>query len=106
MPRKRESDDRITAARLKAAGLAKCLPGANEYWQIRLTGRLAAMLEWKPGPPTEPGFFAFTLSSQGLPYCEQFAANDFELGVRPWLKEVVWHIGPLPFPPEGSVFSK
>ena len=68
--------------------------------------RLAAMLEWKPGPPTEPGFFAFTLSSQGLPYCEQFAANDFELGVRPWLKEVVWHIGPLPFPPEGSVFSK
>ncbi len=63
-----------------------------------------ALLTWKPGPPTEPGFFAFTLSSGGLPYCEELAANDFEIGVRPWLKEVVWHLGPLPIPPDGSVF--
>ena len=41
MPRKREPDDRITAARLTKAGLAKCLPGANEYWQIKLTGQRA-----------------------------------------------------------------
>ena len=38
---KKSSDDRITAARLKAAGLAKCLPGANEYWQTKLIGQRA-----------------------------------------------------------------
>ena len=58
--------------------------------------RLAALLTWRPGPPTEPGEYVIKFKSFPVLHCH-CCADDLANGVGAGpLSE--WHLGPLPRP--------
>lgn len=67
--------------------------------------RLAAMLEWKPGPPTEPGFYAY-VGRYGDPIATSYDRATVAL-MQSDKDRLYWSryqfIGPLPEPPKAEV---
>lgn len=63
--------------------------------------RLADLLTWKPGPPTEPGLYCLSFDYMRPHFVSIEGPIDMAFWDRPGANK--WWLGPLPEPPKAEV---